>query len=109
MSNAIDAMDKGGRLEVITDVLNDPKTSSISRVRVTIIDTGHGISEQNIERIFTPFYTTKDEGKGTGLGLSIVKRIIKFHKGDINVLSKVNQGTSFIFSFPGLNDEEEAT
>ncbi len=112
MSNAIDAMDamdKGGRLEVVTDVLNDPKTSSVSRVRVTIIDTGHGISEQNIEKIFTPFYTTKDEGKGTGLGLAIVKRIVKMHKGDIDVLSKVNQGTSVIFSFPVLIDDEEAT
>ncbi len=107
MSNAIDAMDEGGRLEVVTDVVEDPETSSVSRVRVTIIDTGHGISEQNIEKIFAPFYTTKDDGKGTGLGLSIVKRIMKMHKGDINVLSKLNQGTSFIFSFPGLIDEEE--
>ncbi len=108
MSNAIDAMDKGGRLEVVTDVVKDPKTSSVSRVRVTIIDTGHGISEENMEKIFIPFYTTKDEGKGTGLGLAIVKRIIKMHKGDIDVLSKVNQGTSVIFSFPVLIDDEEA-
>ncbi|KKM85720.1 hypothetical protein LCGC14_1286230 [marine sediment metagenome] len=108
MSNAIDAMDKGGRLEVITDVVKDPKNSSVSKVRITIMDTGHGISEQNIEKIFTPFYTTKDEGKGTGLGLPIVKRIIKIHKGDIDVLSKVNQGTSVILSFPGLIDDEEA-
>ncbi len=105
VSNAIDAMDEGGRLEVITDVVKDPETSSAGKVRITIIDTGHGISEQNLEKIFTPFYTTKDEGKGTGLGLSIVKRIIKMHKGDINVLSKLNQGTSFILSFPGLIDE----
>jgi PAS domain S-box-containing protein len=108
MSNAIDAIDKGGKLEVVTDVVKDPKTSSLSRVRVTIIDTGHGISEENMEKIFTPFYTTKDEGKGTGLGLAIVKRIIKMHKGDIDVLSKVNQGTSVIFSFPVLIDDEEA-
>ncbi len=108
VSNAIDAMDEGGRLEVITDVVKDPETSSAGKVRITIIDTGHGISEKNIEKIFTPFYTTKDEGKGTGLGLSIVKRIIKTHKGDINVLSKLNQGTTFIFSFQGLIDNEEA-
>ncbi len=107
MSNAIDAMDTGGRLEVVTDVVKDPKTSSVSRVRVTIIDTGHGISEENMGKIFTPFYTTKDEGKGTGLGLPIVKRIVKIHKGDIDVLSKVNQGTSVILSFPGLIDDEE--
>ncbi len=107
MSNAIDAMDKGGRLEVVTDIVKDPKNSSVSKVRITIMDTGHGISEENMEKIFIPFYTTKDEGKGTGLGLSIVKRIIKMHKGDIDVLSKVNQGTSVIFTFPGLIDDEE--
>ncbi len=107
MSNAIDAMDEGGRLEVVTDVVKDPETSSENSIRVTIIDTGHGISEQNIERIFTPFYTTKDKGKGTGLGLPIVKRIIKMHKGDINVLSKINKGTSFILSFPVIDDEKK--
>ncbi len=107
MSNAIDAMDEGGRLEVVTDVVKDPETSSGNGIRVTIIDTGHGISEQNIERIFTPFYTTKDKGKGTGLGLPIVKRIIKMHKGDINVLSKINKGTSFILSFPVIDDEKK--
>jgi signal transduction histidine kinase len=109
MTNAIDAMDKGGRLEIITDVVKDPETSSGNSVRVTIIDTGPGISEQDMERIFTPFFTTKDDDKGTGLGLAIVKRIIKMHKGDINVLSKLNQGTSFILSFPGLIDEEKTT
>jgi PAS domain S-box-containing protein len=106
ISNAIDAMDKGGRLEIISDMDKNSKMPSGSSVRVTIIDTGHGISEQNIERIFTPFYTTKDEGKGTGLGLSIVKRIIKMHKGDIEVLSKVNEGTSFILYFPVISYEK---
>jgi PAS domain S-box-containing protein len=106
MSNAIDAMDEGGRLEVITDIVKDTETSSAGEVRVTIIDTGHGISEQNIERIFTPFYTTKDKGKGTGLGLPIVKRIVNLHKGDIKVLSKINEGTSIILSFPVIDDEK---
>lgn len=105
ISNAVDSMDKGGRLEVITDVDNQSKTSNENRIRVTITDTGCGISEANITKIFNPFYTTKDEGKGTGLGLSIVKRIIKMHKGDIDVLSKLNQGTSFIFLFPRFNED----
>ena len=109
MTNAIDAMDKGGRLEIITDVVDDPETSSGNSVRVTIIDTGRGINEQDMERIFTPFYTTKEDGKGTGLGLPIVKRIVNLHKGNINVLSKLNQGTSFILFFPGLIDEEKTT
>ena len=106
ISNAIDAMDKGGRIEVTTDIDKDSEINSGDRIRVTIIDTGQGISEQNIERIFTPFFTTKDKGKGTGLGLPIVKRIVNLHKGDIKVLSKINEGTSFILSFPVIDDEK---
>ena len=106
ISNAIDAMDKGGRIEVTTDIDKDSEINSGDRVRVTIIDTGQGISEQNIERIFTPFFTTKDKGKGTGLGLPIVKRIVSLHKGDIKVLSKINEGTSFILSFPVIDNEK---
>lgn len=107
ISNAIDAMDKGGRIEVTTDIDKDSEINSGDRVRVTIIDTGQGISEQNIERIFTPFFTTKDKGKGTGLGLPIVKRIVNLHKGDIKVLSKINEGTSFILSFPVIDNEKK--
>ena len=99
-------MDKGGRIEVTTDIDKDSEINSGDRVRVTIIDTGQGISEQNIERIFTPFFTTKDKGKGTGLGLPIVKRIVNLHKGNIKVLSKINEGTSFILSFPVIDDEK---
>ena len=107
ISNAIDAMDNGGRIEVTTDIDKDSEINSGDRVRVTIIDTGQGISEQNIERIFTPFFTTKDKGKGTGLGLPIVKRIVSLHKGDIKVLSKINEGTSFILSFPVIDNEKK--
>ena len=106
ISNAIDAMDKGGRIEITTDIDKNSEINPGDRVRVTIIDTGQGISEQNIERIFTPFFTTKDKGKGTGLGLPIVKRIVNLHKGDIKVLSKVNEGTSFILSFPVIDNEK---
>ncbi len=107
ISNAIDAMDNGGRLEVITDIVKSSGPSLGKQVRITISDNGHGINEQNINRIFTPFFTTKDVGKGTGLGLSVVKRIVKMHKGNLDVLSKHNQGTSFIFSFPVLSDNEK--
>ncbi len=107
ISNAIDAMDKGGRIEITTDIDKNSEINPGDRVRVTIIDTGQGISEQNIERIFTPFFTTKDKGKGTGLGLPIVKRIVNLHKGDIKVLSKINEGTSFILSFPVIDNEKK--
>lgn len=62
---------------------------------VNISDTGIGIAKENINRIFEAFYTTKDIGKGTGLGLSIVYNIIKQHKGEIEVESKENEGTTF--------------
>lgn len=106
ISNAVDVMDKGGRLEIVTDVDSQVTELNEKRIRVTITDTGCGISEQNIEKIFNPFFTTKEEGKGTGLGLSIVKRIVKMHKGEIDVVSKLNQGTSFILLFPSFNENE---
>lgn len=67
---------------------------------VNISDTGIGISKENINRIFEAFYTTKDIGKGTGLGLSIVYNIIKQHKGEIEVESRENEGTTFKITLP---------
>ena len=61
---------------------------------ITISDTGAGITGQNLEHIFDPFFTTK--GKGTGLGLAIVKRIIEAHNGEIEVVSELGKGTTFI-------------
>jgi signal transduction histidine kinase len=64
-------------------------------VSVEVQDTGAGISEENMRRIFTPFFTTKPIGKGTGLGLAIVYGIIKMHQGQISVQSQVGEGTTF--------------
>lgn len=67
---------------------------------VEISDTGCGIPEESLTRIFEPFYTTKEVGKGTGLGMSISYEIIKEHGGDIQVVSAVGKGTTFTIRLP---------
>ncbi|RPI03655.1 MAG: sensor histidine kinase, partial [Ignavibacteriae bacterium] len=66
----------------------------------SIADTGTGIPSEQIEKIFEPFYTTKEISKGTGLGLSIVSGIVKGHKGFITVQSTVGKGTTFHVYLP---------
>lgn len=69
-------------------------------VQISVADTGSGISKENIEKIFDPFFSTKEVGKGTGLGLSICYTIIKQLGGDITVKSKINEGTEFALLLP---------
>jgi two-component system NtrC family sensor kinase len=89
--NASDAM--GGRGELKVSVLATDES-----VRVTVADTGKGMPKDALEKIFEPFYTTKD--KGTGLGLAIVFNIIRKHHGDISVESVEGKGTTFTIVFP---------
>lgn len=63
-------------------------------------DEGEGITPENQARLFTPFFTTKPPGKGIGLGLSIVYGIIKMHRGQINVQSRLSEGTTFTIQLP---------
>ena len=65
------------------------------RLAVRITDNGKGIPEDNLQRIFEPFFSTKGEGKGTGLGLSIVKNILDQHRAQITTQSEVGFGTTF--------------
>jgi two-component system NtrC family sensor kinase len=69
-------------------------------VKISIKDTGPGMTDEIKQKIFEPFFTTKEVGEGTGLGLSIVFSIIEKHKGHIDVMTKVNQGTEFIITLP---------
>ena len=69
-------------------------------LKLTISDSGKGIADADIKKIFDPYFTTKDVGEGTGLGLSVVYGIIKSHKGDIKVESVVNKGTIFTIRLP---------
>jgi len=90
-TNAAEATDGDGRL-IISAVEDD------DHVRITVSDSGRGMSRETQEKIFEPFFSTKE--KGTGLGLAIVFNIIKRHRGDISVESREGQGTSFIITLP---------
>jgi PAS domain S-box-containing protein len=99
--NAIHSMESGGKLIISTELVNGKDGNNI---QVTISDTGCGIPEENLQKIFNPFFTTKEVGKGTGLGLAITQRIVQDHKGTITVKSKINEGTVFKLSFPVYNN-----
>ena len=107
--NAIHAMkNKGGRLEIRlnSEQVKDKWAGMERKVKdekfvvLTVADTGTGMSNETLNRIFEPFYTNKEVGEGTGLGLSIVHGIVSNHKGFIEVVSKLNVGTIFKVYFP---------
>jgi two-component system NtrC family sensor kinase len=93
LMNAVQAIEKRGKIIIKT-------YEKDKNIFIEMIDTGCGIPEELQNRIFEPFFTTKEVGKGTGLGLSIVYGIIKKHRGDIIVKSKIGEGTNFIIKLP---------
>ena len=93
--NAIEAMPEGGKLTVATRFVPEK-----DRIEIKVSDTGAGIPEEDVERIFEPFYTTKAEGKGVGLGLSVAYGIIRQHQGEIHFQSEVGQGTHVTIHLP---------
>jgi two-component system NtrC family sensor kinase len=98
--NAVQAMPLGGTLTVST-------RSSGSSVRLSVIDSGIGMSKDTLEKAFLPFFTTKDVNEGTGLGLAVVHGIVTSHGGSIDVESQVGQGTRFEIRLPLSTPEEE--
>ena len=99
--NAIQAMSEGGMLTLRTSVAND------SQLKIEVQDTGCGISQENMRKLFTPFFTTKGKGKGVGLGLAVAYGIIQRHKGRIGVQSKEGEGTTFTIYLPLHHEEHE--
>lgn len=98
--NAVDAIETEGTITLSTFPEGD------DHIRLEISDTGKGVSEDSLEKIFTPFFTTKT--KGTGLGLSICKRLIEQHGGTIEVSSQIGKGTSFTMVLPLKQKNQES-
>jgi len=102
--NAQHAVEEKGSITISTRRAAEPRPSpqsaeAIAMVEISIVDTGCGIPEQNLRRIFDPFFTSK-VGKGTGLGLSVSHGIIEAHGGVIDVKSKVGEGSTFSIFLP---------
>ena len=104
--NAAQAMPDGGELVVTTSVADRAKIGDSIKdaIRIDISDTGVGISQENMNKLFTPFFTTKETGKGVGLGLSVVHGIIERHHGKIEIESNPGAGTTFSI-YLGIKDE----
>jgi PAS domain S-box-containing protein len=97
IQNAVAAMPEGGKLIVDLSRIGDS-------VEISFKDSGVGISEENMQKLFTPLFTTK--AKGLGLGLTICKQIVEGHHGDIEVKSKAGEGALFIVRLPILSRAE---
>ncbi len=96
VGNAIEAMDKpDGEVRIKASLRPEDQ-----RVVIEVIDNGSGIPQENLGKLFTPFFTTKEIGKGTGLGLAIAYGIVKMHSGDITAESELGKGTTFRVALP---------
>jgi len=102
IGNALDAMgEDGGILGINVRKVNIHEGRD--QIEISISDTGSGIPEEDLTRIFEPFYTTKNQ-KGTGLGLAIAKRIVTRHNGTININS-VPGGSVFLVNLPASENQ----
>lgn len=107
--NASQAMEDGGILKFSTcnvEITNESSQSNLANLKpgmfieITIQDTGIGIPPANLDKLFTPFFTTKEPGKGTGLGLAVTYGTVRDHNGDISVQSQVGKGSVFKIRLP---------
>jgi len=101
LANARDAMgEKGGEKKELTIASRLSQDDKGPSVQVSIRDTGVGISPENLEKVFEPFFSTKPVGKGTGLGLSLCFGIAESHGGKIEIKSREGEGTEVILTLP---------
>lgn len=102
IANSAQAIEEKGKISIKTLVESD-------FVKISVSDTGCGIKKENMDKLFTPFFTTKEVGKGLGLGLSIVHGIIEKHNGKISVESRLGKGTTFFILLPAVERERSVT
>ncbi|MFP3982463.1 MAG: ATP-binding protein, partial [Desulfurivibrionaceae bacterium] len=112
-TNAVQAMeDEGGRIEIILqavalgrdDCHNLPDLSPGKHILLSVSDSGKGMEKEVVDRIFAPFFTTREKGQGTGMGLTVVHGIVTGNNGAINVESEPGKGTTFRIYFPVVED-----
>ena len=101
MINACHAIKDGGMVEVSSGYSEKDRA-----IVVQVRDTGGGIAHDVIDRIWDPFFTTKEVGKGVGLGLALSYNIVKRHGGEISVKSTVSEGSQFTVLLPVRREEE---
>lgn len=100
LSNGVQAIESQGNIWIATKLIS---AGGIEKVRISFQDSGKGMSPQVMEKIFDPFFSTKEVGQGTGLGLSISYGVIENHNGEIEVKSQEGIGTEFIVTIPVKN------
>ena len=113
--NARDALPDGGQLRIevaycpatVMDAWSAIATSGLGTARLSVTDTGVGMSDEVRARVCEPFFTTKDRGAGTGLGLSVVHGIISAHGGEMRIESQTGRGTSVFIEFPRIPPPED--
>ena len=117
-TNAYQAMqDKGGTLEINLSEVDVGYEETVEKIgmqpgkhlQLLVRDEGCGMDAAVLDRIFEPYYTTKEQGKGTGLGLSVIHGIVKNHRGDISVTSTPGKGTTFKVYLPIIEDMDTVT
>ena len=96
LMNASQAVEKNGHVTISTEARDDA-------VVIKVTDNGCGISQENLPKLFQPFFTTKEVGTGTGLGLAISHGIVENHNGSISVQSAEGEGTAFTILLPLAN------
>jgi signal transduction histidine kinase len=112
VSNAKEAMGDSGRLTIKAENIKVRDDSDLAMeagdcIRISVTDTGVGILSENMDKIFDPYFTTKDFGprKGTGLGLAIAYSIVTNHNGIITADSEVGKGTTFHIYLPAIKEK----
>lgn len=102
LMNAIQAIEGAGEIRISSRLVDEV-------VEIEIADTGHGISSENIGRVFEPFFSTRDVGEGMGMGLAVAYHMIKRHGGEITVTSEPGKGACFVLRLPrAVGDLQEA-